>query len=126
MFTQSFIDDCILIFKELKKAPRNMKKKLSLSLKSQQGCPMSNSNNNQADTQSNLNSSPDATKTVNRATYKLAGNKLNNQTNATIAVAKDINEDNVESPRDKRYQPKNEYKTYNEKIDAHLNEIRAI
>ena len=42
------------------------------------------------------------------------------------AVKENNNEENVESPRDKRYQPKNEYKIYNERIDAHLNEIRAI
>ena len=45
---------------------------------------------------------------------------------ATANAAIKENEDHVESPRDKRYQPKNEYKVYNEKIDSHLNEIRAV
>ena len=34
MFTKAFIDDCILIFREIKKAPKTLKKNFSISLKS--------------------------------------------------------------------------------------------
>ena len=42
MFTKAFIDDCILIFREIKKAPKTLKKNFSISLKSQG--PLSSSN----------------------------------------------------------------------------------
>ena len=75
-----------------------------------QGGPTSNINLDElAKTKSILNSSPDG-KTFNNATYKLGG-KVNPLPGG--AAAKD-NDENVESPRDKRYQPKNEYNFYNE------------
>lgn len=117
MFTKAFIDDCILIFRELKKAPRMIKKKFSISLKSQG--PLSSTADEMNKTQNTMNSSPDA-KQVGKATF--IGLK-----SASPGIDKNgVGSSPMESPRNQRYQSVNEFKLYSEAIDKHLEQIRQI
>lgn len=109
IFTEAFVDDCILMFKELKKRPEGgraaARRNLSMmSMKSGMNLPAYSSNNDEMNrTQNSLSISP--SKKVGNATF---ANKPVNTPNSGAGN----NPMPLESPRNQRYQQTNEFDIY--------------
>ena len=65
MFTQSFVNDCIMIFNELKRKPKHAANKFSITVQS--GGPLSS---NQDDLEKTQGSHSIGGKQINNATFK--------------------------------------------------------
>ena len=101
MFTEAFVDDCNLIYKELKRKPRG-KRNFSISLKS--NAALSSNQDDMNKTGASMQQPPGTR--VNNATF--IGKIIKPRAEKSVPI---------ESPRNQRYQSVNEYDQYSKVID---------